>query len=143
MKRFLFGLLCLLILFLSVYLSLAISVDDLNGKLSDPVFSRLPKGAIVDVEVYGSDWGDYKDAFYYERQDYGFLRGALGNADFTVGVKEEFLDTVLQVSDLCAFASGLPRNPDQYRILAYDWWGFIWKYKCFSASSCLEKYCEG
>ena len=147
-KAFFVTVACLMLL-VTIAGALAVSSNELNAKLSDPAFSRLPKDAIVNVEVYGGDWGDRITYFVYQQNALltniavgWFLNGVFSSeADFTVGVKEEFLERVLQVNDLCSFAKGLPKNPDQYRILAYDWWGFVWKYKCFSASGCLDKYC--
>ena len=156
-KKWLFVLLALSMFLLTLYGALAVSVDELNAKLSDPAFSHLPEDSAFAIRVYREHWGDHISDFsvnvhvvsssdLHRFINGGHYRGTdldYEEYDFVVGVKEEFLVTVLQVQDLCGFARGLPRNPDQYRILAYDWWGFVWKYRCFSGSGCFEKYCGG
>lgn len=123
---------------------MSVGVDDLDGKLSDPLFSRLPRDSVIVLRVFGDDWGDsLLNGAYTYSPEYGFWNAESAGADFVVGVKEGFLTTVLQVNDLCLFARDLPRNPDQYRVIDYSWWRFVWKYKCFSESGCLKKYCEG
>lgn len=135
-----------LVMFVFVIQSvLGVYVEELGAKLDDPVFERLPDNFLIGLKVFGNDWGDIKRVFAFTSNHFYELpvTDSLVATDFVLGVKEGFLDTVLRVSDLCRFGSGLPRNPDQYRVLSYDWWGFVWKYRCFSEGGCLKKFCEG
>lgn len=162
MSKFVFGLLAFFMLLLFTSSSLAVTVDDLNGKLSNPIFSRLPEGAYIGIFVYRGDWSNQVGLlrFYHSVPDGPILEGNvyqypahfydipegyfdMSRYDFVVGVKEDFLESVLRVSDLCSFAKSLPRNPDHYRVLDYDLWSFLWKYRCFSGEGCLKKYCGG
>ena len=132
----------LILLVLTIHGALAVSVSDLNSKLSDPIFNKLPKSSNFGIKIYGVDWGDWKGGYSYSKE-FGEWYSLSSDLDFVVGVKEEFLNTVLQASDLCRFGAGLPANPDMYRVLDYNWFSFVWKYKCFSESGCIKKYCEG